>query len=567
MAERAAAAWNDRCRKYTEEPSLRDDPYVYMVHEWAWLHHEPAVEAHEHGDDVTALANAKVVVRLKEAIGPTARKRGIPEPKNDCMSPELLLFLPFGDEAARLLEDGARRVKTPPVKRVLEVGLGKFPDQAQRIAALVRDLEVVQADESWGSSDYYFGESIDGSPVIQALIKEGDAAVEPFLQCLANDRRLTRTVGYYNYGGEFYSRAQLYAVDDAAFVVLQQVLKSESFGPLTVEGYKTHLDMKKRREVADEVRRFWNRNKGRTQEEIWLSVLEDPGMTPAEWLKAAQAIVSRVSRNEAIFPSDDGGVPPEDPDNLSRPMAGEPLRVKYHRRLVEAIARRSDEMARMARLVSFDDRYGRAGQRMCEACGMALCLAEWDRKAAMPVIRRRFDNCRPYTGYPAFYQCAGATLALLAEAGIQAGDQRIIDTYAAWLRSIPKDRGRRRKSPRRPCSPPSSAAPPRQPQTCRTCPLDVSCRRIGLEPGTSVDPSRRAISGITPVGGPRVPLRHQAKTRGVVADRPSRLRPPRDGGYDRDQRRGQPDSEWRPFPLCTRRGLAGVQRGARPARG
>ena len=65
----------------------------------------------------------------------TAPKHGFPLPKRSST------YVDLGDSAALLVNDGNRRVKAVPVKRVLQTGIDKFPDQRQRIAALIRDLE------------------------------------------------------------------------------------------------------------------------------------------------------------------------------------------------------------------------------------------------------------------------------------------------------------------------------------------------------------------------------------------------------------------------------------------
>ena len=67
--------------------------------------------------------------------------------------------------------------------------MGKFPDQSKRIAALVRDLESGQRRSSVVNPAGSL--SISTSPVVEGSVKEGLPAVEPLLDCLVNDRRLT----------------------------------------------------------------------------------------------------------------------------------------------------------------------------------------------------------------------------------------------------------------------------------------------------------------------------------------------------------------------------------------
>ena len=93
-----------------------------------------ALGAHLRGDDAIAMHAGKIWCPLQRRC--LGWQQSVTS-KRFAKSPETALsrILPLRDPPARLLEESARRVKAAAVRRALEVGLDKFPDQSQRIAA------------------------------------------------------------------------------------------------------------------------------------------------------------------------------------------------------------------------------------------------------------------------------------------------------------------------------------------------------------------------------------------------------------------------------------------------
>jgi hypothetical protein len=170
------------------------DPYLGLAEEWTGAMFDRAVCAHMRGDDRLALLTARQLVPAAQAVEAMAEKRGFerPRPVNDQDRDKKMPYLRFLEPAPRLLADEERRVRQGNVERVVGAPAGRFPDRAGRIAALVRDLEEVAARQ-WGQPG---GVSLDGDPVIEAIAKEGNDAVDPLLACLEADRRLTRSVSF-----------------------------------------------------------------------------------------------------------------------------------------------------------------------------------------------------------------------------------------------------------------------------------------------------------------------------------------------------------------------------------
>jgi hypothetical protein len=421
----------------SEAQSPAGDPYMVFALEWGWALFDHAITAHMQGDDVVSLDAAKTLVRFKESVPRVAANRGIDQRKSRADNAKLD-FLPIYDPPETLVEDSARRVKAGPVRRALDVGLDKLPDQSQRIAALVRDLEVVCAGPEYEEGDVPLAppfitygrppvNPFPTSPIVKALIKEGEPAVEPLLECLIDDRRLTRVAGagHHEISGDLLPPRDLITVDVAAYWALCGILKAEHFGPLTEEPYYNSKNREERRAVAEEIRRRFNRIKGLTPEESCMSVLADPNLTCQSWFEAAERIVAPAGQkppdarqryfHDRSQPAENGG-----------PMAGEALRKKQSPSVSELLAKRCDDSANQ-------------GADWQLSADLTLCLVRWDPKAAIPVLDRRIAEWRAGFG-DHIYSYSIEPFIALVEAALLSGNDKAAQEYAAWLKSTPPDR-------------------------------------------------------------------------------------------------------------------------------
>ncbi|MGO9108418.1 MAG: hypothetical protein ACLP9L_04220 [Thermoguttaceae bacterium] len=436
LAERVWTAWAKKARADNAR-----DPYLIFVEEWGWALYKRAASAHNLGDDVISLACAKTLMSMQEAVERIAPRRGLPRPTDYESPPRELPYLNFGDSPALLYEDASRRVQAKPVKRVLDVGLQRFPGQDQRIKALVRDLEIVDAD--WPPFAYFCSRDVlvANSPIVKALVQEGPPAVFPLLECLASDRRLTRAVVYH---GKFEPiGCYLLGVDEAAFAALRGILGVDTFGPKTVNGYfRDEGDLKERRAVSDEIRSFWQKQNGKTRDDVWLAVLADREATADQWLEVANKIVEPIPPVAANQPTQPKAEVPfgYEPQGGSRLVMGEALRNRNNPRVAELMTQRANDIVAGRGLRSEAD----VDEQLRSACDLTVCLAKWDRWAAVPAIRRRFADYRDYPRREdrmntTFASYVTQSLTLLAEAGVQVGDEGIINDYVAWVRAIPAE--------------------------------------------------------------------------------------------------------------------------------
>jgi hypothetical protein len=123
-----------------------------------------------------------------------------------------------------------------------------------------------------------------------------------------------------------------------------------------------------------------------------------------------------------------------------RPMAGEVLRSKQNPSVAQVMAQRAFQI---------DNISGPNGWlEMPSGCdlSMTMCLIKWDAKAAVPLIRRCFTEWRDLLrrggdaggDWGQFLKNRAASLVLLADPGIEAGDDLLAEDYAAWIHAIPE---------------------------------------------------------------------------------------------------------------------------------
>jgi len=169
------------------------DPYLELAEDWAWSLFDHALSAHMRGDTTVALSSALQLAKVQSAIEAEAARRGFPHPPfpdsmnhdKDKERPYLYFSRPIARNFSVTSSDapGETQAHHHRAKRP-----HKHHHHPSRIAALINDLDMVQARQ-WGQPGTVMPEE---DPIVQALIKEGDAAVEPLINCLENDKRLTR---------------------------------------------------------------------------------------------------------------------------------------------------------------------------------------------------------------------------------------------------------------------------------------------------------------------------------------------------------------------------------------
>jgi hypothetical protein len=369
------------------------DPYLTWAGDWAWSLFDRMICAHERGDEKLALADARRLAAVQPLIEAACAQRGFKHQHywDSRRAKELQPYLTFLEQLPQLLADLERRDREPPHVSVITTGLTNLPDQSRRITALIHDLDLVCAHQ-WGQPG---GVNLGGYPIVAALINEGDAAVEPLLDCLEHDRRLTRSVAF---GRDFHRGRTVIAVNSAADVALKTILRA---------GFSSIAEM----------RAYWNKYKHLKIEDRWYAILNDDNAR-SRWQEAAANIVQPV--NIAYFP---GSFSTEKPAPTNRPVAlwGDCLRAKTNPSVTELLVRHA--------LAVPTNNYG--AYDLAFNCQLAEYLARWDAQAALPVaqtLSRRACTVMKYSG-----QQLGNYVTQLALARARAGDPMAFDDYAAWI--------------------------------------------------------------------------------------------------------------------------------------
>jgi hypothetical protein len=286
----------------------------------SWLvggFHE-AVEAHANGDDrISAdIAESLLAARPKFEF---ARKSLSPAiGQNDVSSTAFLDPLP------RLLEDSQRRLKEPPRPPLDPNAIRKLP-QAERIRLLIERLEDV--DERQMSQPG--GVLIMGSPICKMLADEGADAIDPLLDVVERDQRLTRSFSFWR---NFFPPRNLISVSDAAQAVLEAYYQ--------VDIFRWKKDPSQRRE-------WLVRHKYSSLAERNLDLLAEDAAEDLQWLFAARALLQESKSG----------------------VVGDELRGRSNPSVSELLAKRA------------------AGMKSNWADDIGLLLYQWDPAAALPTLQ------------------------------------------------------------------------------------------------------------------------------------------------------------------------------------
>jgi len=419
LAEKVWQAWTAGTRADTNDDAAHlKDPYLMLATDWTWALFDRAVCAHMRADDQLALLSARALETISRSVLETAQARGFDVEE-----------LPFLDPLDALLADQERRAREkkpePP---------GEKESKAARIQKEIRLLEDVAARQMMQPG----GVDLGWDCRIQALVEEGDDAVEPLLECLVNDNRLTRSVHFHR---DFFRHRSLIGVPEAAYVALAGILKTSFFGVTCTGDDLSSRGPEGRDEVAAKIRAYWKQFKDVPLAERWFRTLADDAQPPVQWLQAAENIVR--PENVQVLPGSmflTGGIltRPSKPGEATK-MQGESLRGKRSPSVTDLLDRRIRETVRRAvpdpdSKELFTDR--NVIGLMRAAKDMALALAAWDKGAARPALRFLFDELRRAQGRDTVivtrsdFACRVAELTVVLA---DVGDPQALADYAAWL--------------------------------------------------------------------------------------------------------------------------------------
>ncbi len=372
-----------------------------LAQEWANRLYNRAVDAFGRMDDVVALAAARQVAAFVARIEPRLDELGFPATPANQRRGEAPPHFGTLQQYQTLLTDLTRRAAEPPRGPIP----GPTAPAAERVAALIRDLDQ-STGAGFGSNGMY---SATGSATEQALIREGDAAVEPLLQALETDQRLTRTISYpgSRRGGDDRSISPVYpAIYSALVGVFQTRVIPGSDGSVQAD------NLAARRHEAAAMRAFWAKNRAVPELERCFRRLDDPKAAQAEWFDAAATLTQPASWQDR-----------------NGPLKGEPLRARTNPSITDLMARRVESIAGSGDL---------ATQPVYQANRLAQILARWDPRGALPSLKARvrattraIPILSQMTNKPEGLDTDVAAMTLLRQS---AGDPEAQADYAVWAR-------------------------------------------------------------------------------------------------------------------------------------
>ena len=420
LAQKFWAAWQAGTppRHNDNDDALRD-PYLLMADEWVSGLFDRAVTAHMRGDDQLSLVSARELSLLLPVAEAEALKRGYRQTPSRGVHEAGTPFFPYLGPLPRLLADEERRVAEtkppPPLPSLLAIS-----NKTARIAALIEDLDQVAARQDGQPGSV----SPDADPIVQALVAQGDDAVQPLIDTVRDDTRLTRSVGF---GRDFFPDRYLVSVAGAAYAALVDILHTSEFGA-------TGLPNDKAADAAA-LQTYWDKYKNLEVAERWYRVLADDTASPAQWIGAA---------HEIVRPSDEslqGGWIARGPGfRADAPVKGEALRRGHTPTVSDLMARRVSDMRALSKTRNGDSRQF---NDVDNATTVALYFSAWDARAAEPTLHDQFQTERgAIARWQRSMDVSHDTLSLtkLTLARTLAHDPAALTEYVAWLQTaMPKD--------------------------------------------------------------------------------------------------------------------------------
>ena len=328
------------------------EPYDVLSRRWVYALSDRAIAAHDRADHVMALASARTAALVQAARAQHGHT-------------ESMIGL---DLLPRLIADEQHpRSRAPLPERKVLAAMAPAP----RVALLIEHLDEIRM------SSYDGG--ITDPVVVPALIAAGPAAVEPLIAVIEADPRLTRATWVNDRDGYMASMGVEIAATEGVSKILDRLF-FEKYGVPDP-----------RAELAADMRAYWKKWQGVSDEERWYLQLADDAGDPHDQLMAA------------LFMTQVGG----------SGLRGDPLRNHAPPTVAELIERRIAGTADVG-----------------DACYYASAYYRWEPTAALPSMTKVMRAAITAAGTGGMQAPCISELAKLRD---DAGDPGGIADYAHWL--------------------------------------------------------------------------------------------------------------------------------------
>jgi hypothetical protein len=403
LARRVWEAWHIGMSAGTNDDAAHlAGPYLMLALDWTWALFDRAVNAHALGDDGLARATAERLAPIRADVNRVARERGFTVEGSD--------YLPFLEPLEALRADQLRRSRpaTPPADRI-GAAIAKLEDVAERQMSQPGGVDLAR------------------DPRVQALVREGEPAIEPLLVALENDVRLTRSVSFHR---DFSRGRHLIAVAEVVYAALTEILGSQ-----TIAADRQDLaTLTGRRAAAAALRAFAQEHRGQAPADRWYAVLGDDRATRDQWIEAARSIVGTIGTSGARGWGSAARPPPR-----ATTLPGEALRSRAPS-VSALLLRRLDALARDTHPVGGGTPYR---VNVLLAGQIAMALGAWDPEGGREALRAEVDRAEHFIAkadplqddFDAEYAAlliAQHTLAL-----VRGGDAEALGRFTRWLRAVP----------------------------------------------------------------------------------------------------------------------------------
>jgi len=327
-------------RAFGQSTSGGADPLRSLAASYLSLRFDRAVAAHMRGDDALAASDAAALAEHRTDFD-TELRRTDPSPHG---------------AGASFLEP-VERLKADSLRRLAE---GKRPASGNDVISLIARLDEVSARQRGQPG----GVDLTSDPVVSALVKIGNPAVEPLLDAIENDERLTRSVSF---GRDFFPTRNLISVRDAAFAAFRAIVGTDEF-----------RSADEARSIAT-LRAWWKENAGKTQAERWFATLANDSADWRQWTEAARKLVDPVDiQRRGHFITG----PDRRPGDAVPPMKAEELRGRRNPSLSDLLAKRALQLAGSGEISSSTEVFQAA-----EGLQIGVLLAKWDPARALPTLQ------------------------------------------------------------------------------------------------------------------------------------------------------------------------------------
>ena len=262
----------------------------------------------------------------------------------------------------------------------IERRAGQQPRPTDEVAGLIWDLQNVRAYQMSVPGTIIWAQN----PTVQKLINVGDGAVEPLLDALENDDRLTRSL--------YAARVRrgpgaIGTVRQAAQSALEILLNHR----YSASNYQLP-PAQQGADIAAQMRADWLHVKGETPTDRVFNALNQSGQTPQHLLEAAYELVRVGPRDGSRRIGTKLQMPGET-------FFGEPLRARQNPGVSDLLETRINELTRRARAEKLAGNTANPyelNNTLGAANELAVVYAKWDAARALPLLSAQLEKTKQF---------------------------------------------------------------------------------------------------------------------------------------------------------------------------